>query len=109
MGYYSYVNLNIEQSDVTMDQVAETVAEVSDDPDVEFWKTALSGNHEVKWYEYDEDMKKVSRQYPEALFILSGEGEEDGDRWVGYYQNGKVQMESMPEWIPQPFDPDKLK
>ena len=36
---------------------------------------------EVKWYDYDADMKDFSKLHPELIFELSGKGEEDGDFW----------------------------
>ena len=54
-------------------------------------------------------MRKVSRRHPEAVFTLRGEGEDPGDRWVEYHQNGRIQVERLPEWTPPPFDPAKLK
>ena len=46
---------------------------------------------EVKWYEYHEEMIKLSKQFPETVFCLYGEGEEGGDMWHRYYKNGKSQ------------------
>lgn len=34
---------------------------------------------EAKWYENKLDMEKLSSKFPEVEFILSGEGEENGD------------------------------
>lgn len=45
-----------------------------------------------KWYEHDEDMIKLSLQFPETVFCLYGEGEESGDLWYKYYKNGKKQI-----------------
>lgn len=44
---------------------------------------------DTKWYDHHDDMLKFSKVFPEALFELYGEGEEQGDVWKKYYQNGK--------------------
>jgi len=45
-------------------------------------------NDEAKWYEYDEDMQKLSKEFPTFTFMLHGDGEDDDDRWDAYYNNG---------------------
>lgn len=45
-----------------------------------------------KWYRCKDDMKRFSLLHPEALFKLHGDGEEAGDIWEAYFQNGKMQM-----------------
>jgi hypothetical protein len=42
----------------------------------------------MKWYDYDNDMKELSREYPNVMLVLSGEGEEPGDLWRAWYMNG---------------------
>jgi hypothetical protein len=54
-------------------------------------KYAISDHCESKWYEYKDDMKKFSKLFPEVLFKLHGEGEEQGDIWDAYFLNGKWQ------------------
>lgn len=44
-----------------------------------------------KWYDHDEEMLELSKQFPETVFCLEGEGEESGDIWRTYYKNGKAQ------------------
>lgn len=109
MGYYTYLSIEIDREAPTVEQVAETVADVTNDTDVAFWKSALLGETEVKWYDGTDDMKKVSRRFSDAVITLRGEGEDSNDRWVEYHHNGKVQREDMPEWAPDPYDPAKLK
>ena len=62
----------------------------------------------TKWYEYDENMKTISKKYPETIFILEGEGEESGDIWKRYYLNGKVQVAEAKISYDE-FDEKKLK
>jgi len=46
---------------------------------------------ECKWYDHEVDMRTVSHAFPNTLFTLTGEGEENGDMWVKYFKYGKIQ------------------
>lgn len=45
---------------------------------------------EMKWYDHDEDVLELSKQWPTILIMLEGYGEDDGDIWKCYYKNGKI-------------------
>lgn len=51
-------------------------------------KSQLFGG-ENKWYDHERDMEKVSRRFPDAIFRIEGNGEEQGDVWKAYFKNGK--------------------
>lgn len=44
-----------------------------------------------KWYNYEDDMKKLSLAFPDTYFLLYGVGEEQGDVWKAYFYNGTIQ------------------
>lgn len=69
---------------------------------------AVVSGDSIKWYDHDEDMLKLSRQYPDLYFCLTGEGEERDDNWEALYHNGKMQEIRAelvwPPMYPQYFD-----
>ena len=61
----------------------------------------------MKWYEHQLDMRRFSSKFPNVLFVLSGEGEENDDMWVEYYRNGLMQV-ARAQITFDDFDEDKL-
>jgi hypothetical protein len=59
------------------------------------------GGEAVKWYQWEEDMKALSKQFPALLFTLDGEGEESGDIWRAYFRNGKSHVVRAKIVIPE--------
>ena len=43
---------------------------------------------EQKWYDHDEDMEEISKQFPSCVFRLYCLGE-DGEIWLVYYRDGR--------------------
>lgn len=62
----------------------------------------------TKWYEHEEDMRKLSSEFPTVMFKVYGNGENDEDIWVRYYIDGKMQHEMAVIQYPD-FDKRKLK
>lgn len=60
-----------------------------------------------KWYDHDDHMRELSRQYPDVLFTLHGEGEAQDDLWRKYYKGGLRQL-AVVELKYDEFDPEKL-
>lgn len=47
--------------------------------------------YESKWYDHEKDMVKLSKEFPNVIFHLSGDGEEQGDVWKEIYSGGAKQ------------------
>jgi len=88
MGYYTRHELEVVKGD---NDLIEAFREVSEDA-----RYAINGSGDseesCKWYSHQDELKRFSLLHPEALFKLSGEGEESGDIWHEYYQDGKMQL-----------------
>jgi hypothetical protein len=123
MGYYTHFKLEVDVSNMTaipekkcancgqVTQLAVDPLDVIRDYELSSWGTigeVMDMEESSKWYEHEEDMKSVSKKFPDALFTLRGEGEEAGDVWVKYFRNGKMQVEKA-EIKLAGFDPKKLK
>jgi hypothetical protein len=111
MGYYTNFTIEIKDapcSPVTrydLDLIAVRFKEVSHQS---FYVEGSSlGLDESKWYRHEEDLKRISLEYPSYLFTVYGEGEDTEDLWVKYFLNGKMQSEKA-EITYKEFDASKL-
>lgn len=88
MGYYTRHELEIVKGD---NDLIDEFRDISEDA-----RHAIDSNGDseesCKWCTHEDELRKFSLLHPEALFKLSGEGEESGDIWHEYYQNGKMQL-----------------
>lgn len=48
--------------------------------------------NEVRWYDWEKDMKEISKTFPNYRFTLDGNGEDNDDIWRAYFINGKSQV-----------------
>lgn len=93
MGYYTTFRLSVRNGEVTEEmqtKLKEIKPEYFIDHDME---DLLEGGYEEKWYDWEEDLIKLSKAFPTEVFELSGDGEEREDMWRAYFKNGKVQIE----------------
>ena len=84
MGYYTYHTLEIIKGPDTNINHAADISEASENGATLFEEPS-------KWRERGEVMREYSKQYPTTLFMIHGEGEEAGDLWDEYWQNGRHQ------------------
>lgn len=59
----------------------------------------------MKWYDYEDDMRKIAKKFPQYKFRLHGEGEDPDDFWDEYFFNesskfcrGHKTYDPAPEW-----------
>ena len=103
MGYYTRYTLKSEPNIVKTIEFKEKFDEICDDYTFDY-----VFEEDCKWYDHEEHMREVSKNFPEVLFMLTGEGEESGDMWQKYFFNGKMQYCAAIITY-EAFDPDKLK
>ena len=100
MGYYTSHKLEIVKGDDQFTNYQEEISKISGYPNV--------FDDSYKWYDREQNMREYSKQHPNTLFKLIGDGEENGDMWHEYYFNGKMQRVDA-EIIFADFNEDKLK
>jgi hypothetical protein len=88
MGYYTRYSLSIIEGDDNLINELRSESEgakyaIDEDGDT---------NEECKWYDYTDDLIKFSKKHPDAIFCLSGEGEESRDMWNTYFKDGHKQV-----------------
>jgi hypothetical protein len=116
MGYYTYYSLSIIKGKDTEMIPCETCGGTGEVEVGVLAKLAeeineIAGAFEgepQKWYEHEEDMLKISKRFPGKVFQLKGEGEDNGDIWVKFFYNGRVQKSEAKIRLDK-FDPSKLE
>lgn len=90
MGYETRHNLEVHIGEMNITKVLKEVGEDFNGLHyaIDEYGDSLDA---VKWYEHEGDMLLLSERYPELVFELHGEGEENDDMWYKYFKNGKMQ------------------
>lgn len=107
MGYYTSYELSIYQKDIDITECVEDVvsarfSEINPDFGKDFLrKYVISGYETIKWYSYEEDMKELSKDFPDYVFYLEGCGEDFHDWWKIVFHDGRASQKNMvmePQW-----------
>ena len=100
MGYWTNFTFNmwdkddqwIEEDSSIYEKVCKKFEEVTDIDSGEFeemYHYALT----TKWYEWEEDMKKIVADFPDIKFEIEGYGEDRTDWWIAQWYNGEYAIE----------------
>lgn len=112
MGYYTqFEGSIIGPVDSAVEyRVANAIADEFwfDDPDFYYVDQVFSACGEMKWYDWREDMEKISLQFPTVTIYLHGEGEDSEDMWNAYFKNGKSVVYHAQITYPE-FNPKDLE
>lgn len=108
MGYYTDFSLTVDHApgqtadlEAIDDAIRTNYDWVFDDMEFgSYYGTA-------RWYDWRDDMVRLSRQFPKAVFYLEGHGENHDDIWGYYFMNGWVQTNGI-EIIRNRFDPSYM-
>ncbi len=98
MGYYTDYTLEVKhfqkRSTPIPEELVNVLTGVSEDGFTDLGFSQIDDNNYYcydKWYEWEEDMREISKDFPDFLFTLHGDGERSDDFWVAYFLCGKMQ------------------
>lgn len=110
MGYYTWFKLEAEppEGEDPVEFLKKVWDEEGEDSELQ-WAVEPDGSsrESTKWYEWQEDMRKLSLKWPGATFHLSWEGEAQGDQGEATFRDGKAHIREA-QVIIEPFDETKL-
>jgi hypothetical protein len=97
MGYYTRFELSISGQGPIYERLRDGADGLTfGEYDIKISRLINGDCDTMKWYGYNDDMLELSRDWPNVLFELTGEGEESGDLWRAFYRNGKfVKVEGV--------------
>lgn len=103
MGYYTkyVISTKSELNDEMVNSIIDLTRYEFDTDGNKMWA-------DIKWYNYESEMKDFSTKFPNTIFIVEGQGEDQSDRWMEYWKNGKSQNAYLRIEYDE-FDEDKLK
>ena len=107
MSYRTDHDLTIDTAEPTLQEVAGRMAQMEEL--AKTYEAILDSRCPASWYDHEEQMRRVSREWPDTLLTLRGTGEDPGDQWVKYFRNGRMQESRAEHWEPQAFDPALLR
>ena len=89
MSFLTRYSLTWDAPEPSQEQVTARLAALMDEPEDEV-RRILDEHESAKWYDSEEHLIILSREWRSTLFSLDCEGE-DGERYVTFFRNGKSQ------------------
>ena len=71
-------------------------------------KDYYESKHPAKWYDYDRDLRRISKEFTGVVFTLNGMGDDRKDIWQAFYCDGRGYREEALITFPA-FSYGKLK
>lgn len=100
MGYYTSYTIqatglenNLPISEERADAMKERLEAISGYTFEGDIRENLYTSESIKWYDCCRDMNQMSKEFPDLLFIVYGDGEETEDLWYCYHANGMFQFD----------------
>lgn len=87
MGYYTDYTITTDNT------TQELKGEMKKFGFLDEWDEGLWGGN-AKWYDWSDDMAKLSKKFPDVLFTIEGRGEDSTDIWGYYYKDGKSYIQA---------------
>jgi hypothetical protein len=99
MGYDTYFALHIEVANehtpagqARLKEVEDALHERGRDDELARAYAPFGYNDDtMRWYDHDDDCQAFSRQFPDIVLGLRGEGEDSEDLWMKFYHDGEIQ------------------
>lgn len=89
MSFLTRYALTWDVPEPSQEQVTARLAALMDEPEDDV-RRILNEHEPAKWYDSEEHLIILSREWPGTLFSLDCEGE-DGERYITFFRNGKSQ------------------
>lgn len=104
MGYYTNFDLQYDSAQSDPVELQRLISDIRAGKTFTDYEISLNSDEwdTMKWYGHDEDMKALSLEYPNVMFVLTGAGEESGDFWRSFYKNGVWQTVTGEVTYPDP-------
>jgi len=95
MGYYTNYTIEVKTIDdhtmvssEQMNSIAELVRTTSGYQSFHAMGNFITGDDAIKWYKWLAHITEISQTYPQLVFVVRGAGEEHGDNWIAFLENG---------------------
>mgnify|MGYP003480903412 FL=1 len=104
MGYCTTFVISVEDGDPSEGEFDRISHMLETYEDFEFWGDEWVAS-DVKWYDYNDDMQRLSKEFPQFRFYVHGDGDDSDDLWEDHWQDGRYQHCCAE--IP-PYDPTQM-
>ena len=113
MGYYTCFTIEYDGEEADIKKVEEDFKALYKEWNEGYLDELIdTGSSERKWYEWEDDMRKVAKNNPNVLIILHGNGEESDDIWQARAKGDEYEFQSFclpPFQNPNLFTEDEKK